>query len=152
LEYYRLIENLPGRSPLGFGLGAGRWNEYGTPLIYACNQISLNFLELLSIKGSIVSKASWYLVTLEISGEIPFLNPLDFPADWRRRPHPVSTQKIGNFWAKQMGSTALKIPSCRIPESTYPNEHNLLINPLHPDFIQNVKFISQEEVNFEINI
>lgn len=152
MKYYRLIENIQGRSPLGYGLGAGRWNQSGTPLIYACNQASLNFLELLSIKGSTVSKSSWSLITMEISAEIPFLNPLDFPSDWRRRSHPLSTQQIGNFWAKQMGTTALMVPSCRIPTSAYPIEHNLLINPLHPDFLRDVKFVSQEDVNFEVNI
>jgi RES domain-containing protein len=151
LKYYRLIENLPGRSPLGFGLGAGRWNPYGTPLIYACNQISLNFLELLSIKGPTVSRASWSLVTMDISGEIPYLEPSDWPSDWRRRPHPVSTQQLGNYWARQMASVALQIPSGRIPASSFPKEHNLLINPLHPDFTQTVKMVSQETVNFEIN-
>jgi RES domain-containing protein len=151
LKYYRLLENLPGRSPLGFGLGAGRWNPYGTPLIYACNHISLNFLELLSIKGPTVSQASWSLVTLEISGEIPFLSPSDWPSDWRRRPHPVSTQQWGNYWARQMASVALQIPSGRIPSSSFPDEHNILINPLHPDFTQSVTLVAQETVNFEVN-
>lgn len=51
-----------------------------------------------------------------------------------------------------MGTTALMVPSCRIPTCAYPIEHNLLINPLHPDFLRDVKFVSQEDVNFEVNI
>lgn len=136
---------------MGYGLGGGRWNQYGTPVIYACSFSSLNFLELLSIKGSVVSYASWILVTLEINSEISYIEVADLPNDWRDRPYPISTQQIGTAWAKELVSPILKIPSCRIPVSSFEQEFNLLINPLHPDFNQTVKLLGTEEVNFEVN-
>ncbi|WP_373493391.1 RES family NAD+ phosphorylase [Aquiflexum sp.] len=151
MKVFRLIENIAGRSPLGFGMGAGRWNLYGTPMIYCCNVSALNFLELLSIKGPIVSKSDWILITLEITDDIPFLDPSELPQEWRRRPYPTSTQQIGTEWAKGMISPILKVPSCRIPLSNYPEEFNLLINPLHPEFHQSVKLIKTEDVSFEVN-
>lgn len=151
MNCFRLIENVAGRSSLGFGLGPGRWNQQGTPIIYGCNVSSLNFLELLSIKGAIVTQCKWKLVILELSGEIPELDATLLPSDWRSRPHPKSTQEFGTAWAKGMISPILKIPSCRIPIKSYPNEFNLMINPLHPDFHNRVKLIEELDVSFEVN-
>ena len=74
MRYFRLIEALSGRSGLGYGMAPGRWNQYGTPMIYACSVGSLNFLELLSIKGPVITQSSWKLISLEIDGGIPELD------------------------------------------------------------------------------
>lgn len=136
---------------MGFGMGAGRWNLYGTPMIYCCNVSSLNFLELLSIKGPVVSKSDWKLVTLEIIDDLSFLDSAELPQEWKRRPYPTSTQQIGTEWAKAMISPILKVPSCRIPLSNYSQEFNLLINPLHPEFLKSVNLLKTEDVGFEVN-
>lgn len=146
MKAYRLIENIPGRSALGYGLGGGRWNQYGTPMIYCCNVSSLNFLEMLSIKGVVVSQSNWSLITLEIQVELSYLEPDELPTEWRNRPYPISTQQIGTMWAKEMVSPVLKVPSCRIPLSKFSEEYNLLINPLHPEFPNAIEFVKQEEV------
>lgn len=151
LRYFRLVEKLPGRFPLGYGPGLGRWNPCGVPLIYACSHNALNFLELLSIKGPVVSLANWSLVQFDLEAEVPYLSVDDLPVDWSKRPHPKSTQEIGAYWAGSKETLALKIPSCRIPLINYPEEHNLLLNPLHPEFPQKVKLIEETEVLFAIN-
>jgi RES domain-containing protein len=151
MQYFRLIENLPGRDSLGYGLGPGRWNQLGTPMIYACAMSSLNFLELLSIKGPVVTQSKWKLVMLEVGGEIPELDADFLPLDWKNRPYPRSTQEFGTSWAKGMISPVLKIPSIRIPLECYPVEHNLLINPLHKEFLNQTKLIEEWDVSFEVN-
>lgn len=151
MKYFRLIENLVGRSSLGFGVGAGRWNQYGTPIIYGSSISSLNFLELLSIKGAVVTQSKWKLVVLEIQTPIPELYATLLPSDWKNRPHPRSTQEFGTAWAKRMISPVLRIPSCRIPLKSYPSEYNVLINPLHPDFQKSVKVVEEWDVSFEVN-
>ncbi len=151
MTYYRLCEKIKGRSPLGYGTGPGRWNSRGTPLIYCCNTQSLNFLELLSIKGPIVSTASWQLVYISVSEEIPYLDVGELPKDWRNRPYPITTQYMGTMWATEKSSVCLQIPSCRIPLEAYPEEHNLLINPLHPDFFKTIQAIEIRDVSFEVN-
>jgi len=151
LKYFRLIEKIPGKSPLGYGPGSGRWNPYGVPVIYACSHSTLDFLELLSIKGPVASMTAWALVEFELDEDPPFLGVEDLPKDWSQRPHPKSTQTIGAFWTRKQESVALKVPSCRIPLINYPQEHNLLINPLHPDFSKKIKFIQETNVSFAIN-
>ncbi|MDQ3392988.1 MAG: RES family NAD+ phosphorylase [Bacteroidota bacterium] len=151
MKYYRLMENLPDRSPLGYGAAGARWNLKGIPLIYACNHLALNYLELLSIKGPSVAKSIWSLITIEVSGEIPHLDPSSLPIDWRMRPYPGSTQQIGSQWAQNKKSVYLKVPSCRIPLVGYSEEHNLLINPLHPDVNNLIKLVGSESVLYEIN-
>ena len=67
---YRLFENIPQRSSLGFGPAAGRWNYAGTPLIYTAHSVALAFLELYSIRGSQVALSKWILATLELPNEL----------------------------------------------------------------------------------
>ncbi|MDT7829077.1 RES family NAD+ phosphorylase [Pricia sp. S334] len=67
--------------------------------------------------------------------------------EWNSRPWPKSTQKIGTSWARAMRSVALRIPSARLNLSVYPEEHNLLINPLRPDFLTAVSIASTETFN-----
>lgn len=151
MRYFRLYEALQDRSGLGYSLGPARWNQFGTPIIYACPVSALNFLELLSIKGAVVTQSHWKLAILEISGEIPELDPAFLPTDWKNRPYPRSTQEFGTAWAKGMISSVLKIPSIRIPIKSYPTEHNLLINPLHKDFKDHVQLVEEWDVSFEVN-
>ncbi len=151
MGYFRLYESLPGRNGLSYGLGTGRWNEFGTPLIYACSVSSLNLLELLSIKGPVVTESRWKLALLTVIDPIPELDVDFLPTDWKKRPYPRSTQEFGTAWAKGMISPVLKIPSCRIPLKSYPNEHNLLINPLHQDFTSRVRIDQEWDVSFEVN-
>lgn len=145
------MENLPGRESLGYGLGQGRWNQFGTPMIYACALSSLNFLELLSIKGPIVTQSKWKLSVLKVDREIPELDADFLPSNWKNRPYPRSTQEFGTAWAKRMISPILKIPSIRIPIKSYPQEHNLLINPLHKEFSNSVRLMEEWDVTFEVN-
>jgi RES domain-containing protein len=102
MRYFRLIEQLPGRDSLGFGTGPGRWNLYGTPMIYACSVSSLNFLEMLRIKGPVVTQSNWKLIILEVTGPIPELDNSELPTNWKNRPYPRSPQEFGSEWAKSM--------------------------------------------------
>ncbi len=98
-----------------------------------------------------VTQSKWKLVVLEINELLPELDASLLPTDWKNRPHPRSTQEFGTAWAKGMISPVLKIPSCRIPISSYPSEHNILINPLHPDLPNSVKLVEEWDVSFEVN-
>jgi RES domain-containing protein len=133
---------------LGYGPRSGRWNLYGTPVIYACSYTSLNFLELLSIRGPVVTQSQWSLVVFEVKTEIPFVDTQDLPENWTQRPKPKSTQHLDSYWAHQRDTVALKVPSCTIPLINYPLEHNLLLNPLHSDFMKEVEVLSVEAAGF----
>jgi RES domain-containing protein len=149
--FYRVYEQLEGRSPLGFGKAAGRWNHSGTPMIYCSSSLALAILELYAIKGSVVSTMNWQVATLEITADIPFIEKLDLPEDWVARPYPKSTLNFGTVWAAQQIGFCVAVPSVRIPLFRFPEEHNLLLNPLYPDFSNHVKVINTQTINFQIN-
>jgi RES domain-containing protein len=51
------------------------------------------------------------------------------PAEWRKHPGPAELQEIGAAWIAAGDSVCLEVPSAIVP-----GEHNLLLNPRHPDF------------------
>lgn len=151
MQYFRLYEKLEGRSPLGFGKAAGRWNNSGTPMIYCSNVLSLCMLEHYAIRGSVVSTINWELATFEIEEEVPFIEKLDLPKDWTARPYPEPTRNFGSTWVTQNIGFCVTVPSIRIPLFRFPEEHNLLINPLHPNIKSYIRLVDTKEINFEIN-
>lgn len=151
MKYFRFFLDAPLYPPLGFGSSAARWNHRMTPIIYASNHTEIAINEILSIKGAMVAKSNWIICTLNIDGPILELNPKDLPGNWNARPWPRSTQNIGTQWAKEMLSVGLKVPSARLSLSAYPEEHNLLINPLHPEFLKMVSVTDKEVFNFQLN-
>lgn len=107
----------------------GRWNSYGTWVVYASATISLAALETL----------------VHLNPPVPFkyvIFPIDFddslvesiaqdemPPDWTDDPPAPSTKKIGDRWVEEERSAVLELPSVIIP-----GESNYLLNPSHPDF------------------
>lgn len=152
MRYYRLFEDKKGYEPLGYGPKGNRWNDDNIPLIYCCNLRSLSFFELYCILGQKVSNIHFKLAEIHIDGTIPSIVVEDLPKNWRNRPHPLSTKEFGSYWAKSKQSLCIKVPSARMPLSSFPEEHNLLINPFHPEFLQATKVVHVEEVNFELNV
>jgi RES domain-containing protein len=151
MEYFRLYEKQAGRTPLGYGVGSGRWNEKKTPMIYASSSVALTMVEHFSISGYKVSNTKFELATLEIDYDIPYIEEKDLPTNWNLRFHKRDTQEFGTTWAGAKEFLCLKVPSARIPISIYPEEHNLLINPLHSDFGTSVKVVLIEEILFNLN-
>lgn len=149
--YYRIYETLEGRSSLGYGLHGARWNHSGTPLIYAANSVALAMMELVSIKGSAITSSKWILAGIKVPNNLPTLTGSNLPTDWNARPPTFSTKDFGTSWALKKTSVALKVPSARIPLSSYPTEHNLLINPMHNDFKAIIEVVSEEEISFAID-
>jgi RES domain-containing protein len=149
--YYRIIHRKHAETPNNYGLGGGRWNPSNTPIIYAGSSVAITMMEFLSILGSVVVKSDWSLITFDILGEIPHLEADGLPTDWDSRPYPLSTQRFGRDWTSSKISLCIKVPSSRIPLKFYPQEHNLLINPLHADFSSNVKVKHVDPLHFHLN-
>jgi RES domain-containing protein len=152
MKYFRLYEDNPGHTPFGYGRSGARWNLPDTPMIYLCSQSSLNYLEHLSIRWPVVSGISWTLVTYKIKIDIPNVKKDDLPGDWNAAPYPVTTQQFGSNWARGMISPFLKVPSARLPLSRFPEEHNLLLNPFHLDFKDNIEVLHQEVVEYLLDL
>ncbi|MDZ7650272.1 MAG: RES family NAD+ phosphorylase [Cytophagales bacterium] len=150
-DYFRIIQKKYSGSPLGYGTGGARWNARGVPMIYAGSSVSIITSEFLSIKGGAVVEEEWSLVSYSISSDPPFLDTTSLPVDWDSRPYPLSTQEFGRTWARRATSVCLKVPSSRILLKAYPKEHNLLINPLHPNLHNEVTVISIDDLFFNLN-
>lgn len=126
------------------GIGAkrygGRWNPKGTAILYTSEHRSLATLEMLVNNSMLTIPRDLALLTLKIPASI---NPHqigldDLPSNWRNSPAPLLLSETGAKWVASDKSVILKVPSAIIPE-----EQNILINPLHPDF----KKISIENVS-----
>jgi RES domain-containing protein len=66
------------------------------------------------------------------------------PPDWRSMPPPLELRVIGDAWIRAQRSLALRVPSVVVPE-----EHNLLVNPVHPRFSELHIIGSPEPVVFD---
>ncbi len=150
-DYYRIIQKKFAVSPLGYGTGGARWNPRGVPIIYAGSSISIITTEFLSIKGGSVVATDWSLVTYSVLNDPPNLDITSLPIDWDSRPYPLSTQEFGRQWTRSNTSVCLKVPSARILLKAYPNEHNVLINPLHPNLQNEVTVVSVDDMFFHLN-
>lgn len=151
MSYFRLYEKRDGRTPLGYGEAGGRWNEKKTPMIYCSNSRALTMVEHFSISGYKVSSTIFELTELKIDYDIPSIEVNDLPKNWNLRFHKRDTKEFGTTWSLAKEFLCIKVPSARMPLSAYPEEHNLLLNPLHPDFGKYVKSISIEEIQFNLN-
>ena len=115
----------------GARLAGGRWNERGTPVVYASESLALSALETLVH----VQKAHRHLAYISFRIEVPDEVRVEevprnrLPASWRKEPPPMETMAIGTRWANGSSTAVLKVPSAIIPQ-----EHNYVLNPLHPDF------------------
>ena len=113
----------------GARLYAGRWHRAGVPMVYTATPRALAALELLVHMEVRLAPSDFVLIPADVPDErIISLGPTDLPENWRAVPAPSSTRELGTRWALEKGSLALRVPSVVIPE-----EHNVLLNPAHPD-------------------
>ena len=115
---------------------SGRWHNKGHPVVYCASSLSLAIAERLVYEEH--DLAPDHLVRIEVTLSaglfVQQLEPTDLPEDWRAYPHLASTRKIGADWLRGHSSEALVVPSAVVPE-----ESNVILNPLHPDFAKYVE-------------
>jgi len=130
---WRICQKRHARNPDpgdGARLHGGRWNHRGTAMVYTSATRSLAALELLVHFDTDIAPATFVAVPVEIPDRLVLRLPeKDLPADWRAVPAPDSTRNLGTKWATSGRSVALSVPSVQVPD-----ERNVLLNPVHPDF------------------
>ncbi len=67
----------------------------------------------------------------------------DLPKTWRKWPHPEGLRDFGTSWAEAANTVGLVVPSVVVPE-----EHNVILNPAHPDFAK-IKISSMRAFRFD---
>jgi RES domain-containing protein len=153
MRYYRIMSETHFKSPYSASGSAGRWNPKGSRMIYAGSSPSVCLLEYLCIKGNAVTRRPWYMIVFEIDDDnlIGTLEISSLPQDWNVLPHGRATQDFGKMWLDERAEPFLRVPSARIDISFYPSEHNLLINPDHPDITTILKVVDSVPFNYLLN-
>jgi RES domain-containing protein len=106
--------------------GSGRWHHRGRLIVYTAAHRSLALLEILVHLD--LRLALQPLVAWEIEVPDPHIeHAAALPTFWKT--HTDHTRKIGDAWLLEHRSPALLVPSAIVP-----SEHNVLLNPAHPDF------------------
>jgi len=114
----------------GARLKGGRWNQPGTPAIYAATSFASAALETL-VHANIgrVPRDARY-VTIDIPDDAPVerLEATDVP-EWNAIP-PGPSRIAGDAWIRARSGLVLLVPSA----VTLGLDDNVVVNPLHPDF------------------
>ena len=108
----------------------GRWNRKGTPLVYASASRALACLETVVHFGYALP-LNRYLVRIVIPAGLWRTRVVLDPGDlvgWDAEPLGKASMDWGSTWAQGRMALLAEVPSVIVPE-----EHNILINPDHPD-------------------
>ncbi len=122
------------RFPIFDGTGArligGRWNSPGRPVIYAAETYAGALLEVLvhSNLGRVPKTHASVEILIPSSIAMESLDDLKLPG-WHAEDQIVS-RAFGDDWLHTRRSAVLLVPSMVLRG----REHNVLINPEHPDF------------------
>jgi RES domain-containing protein len=122
------------RFPLFDGTGArlygGRWNSPGRALIYAAETYSGAILEILVHANLNRLPRTYAVLTVEIPADVAVerLAASDLPG-WNL-PNQAISRALGDQWLAEARTAVLLVPSL----VTGGREHNVLLNPAHPDF------------------
>lgn len=113
----------------GARLHGGRWNSEGVPVVYASSTLALAALEYLVHVDPEEVPADLVAVRIEVPDDLPSeeVESADLPTDWNRVPDHPACIHLGDAWAAGAHTASLRVPSALVPE-----EHNVLINPRHP--------------------
>lgn len=104
-----------------------RWNEFGVPMVYTSQHLSLAALEVLV---HLTKAPVFHFAAIKVEfdpGLVEVLPTNQLPPDWNNDPVHQATQEIGTRWFQEKRSLLLQVPS-----SVVPQESNFLLNMEHP--------------------
>jgi len=145
MEVYRISKSkyINDLSGIGARLHGGRWNRVGIPVLYTSALLPLALLELIvNFNSKSAFKQNYSYVKLDIP-ETAFSDVRDMIDIERDRNDTGRLHKITEQHFFELNALALRVPSFVLPQ-----ESNIIINPLHPDFSK-VKVILKDEVKLD---
>lgn len=129
---YRIAKTGYVRDLTGFGakLYGGRWNHRGSAIIYTSETRALATIEYLVHVSMANMPRDLSMAVLEVPDALASerIQTATLPNNWRDFPAPPELADLGTRWAESERSLLLIVPSAVVPE-----EHNVLLNPLHSD-------------------
>lgn len=147
MQVYRLAKAKHIRDLSGSGarLAGGRWNQKGTAVLYAAENRALATVEFLVHVPIAILPKNLKMATLEVPDAAPqtTVSVKILPPSWDQYPPPPELAKIGTDWVAANSHLLLYVPSAVVP-----GEHNVLINPSHPD-MKHVRILKVEAYKFD---
>jgi RES domain-containing protein len=132
MEVCRLTRDIYAR-PDGEGayLYGGRWNFPYTAIVYTSPTLSLAILEYLVHLDTDLVPTNVVTLSATIPDAIPIerIHVSSLPHNWRTVQIHPALQRLGTDWVNRGETAVLQVPSAIVPP-----EHNILLNPNHPDF------------------
>ncbi|HSW48946.1 MAG TPA: RES family NAD+ phosphorylase [Bryobacteraceae bacterium] len=147
-KVYRILRRAYAKNPLD-GEGAfrygGRWSSPGTRLAYTSEHLSLAMVEYFMHLDPDDPPKDLVVVTAEIPDGVSRIEfaARQLPANWRQTPAPPSLAGFGDAFARELRAAVLVAPS-----AVSPAEHNLLVNPLHPEFTR-IRVLKPEPFRYD---
>ena len=128
----------------GAEVAGGRWNNKGTAIVYTSESRALCMLEVAVHLPLGNLPKDYVLISLEVPEDsIQTISRFYLAEDWNQFPPKPSTRLIGDTFVAEGNALLLKVPSALVPD-----EHNILINPAHKDFLK-VKILEVEPFQFD---
>jgi len=128
-------------------VSANRWNDPGLPVIYASANPSLAALETLANLSHPSQFGERTLLHIRLHGtleQVSIEHVLRLRADAPPHDPELLTRELGTRWLKEKRSLVLRAPSFVMPY-----DHNLIINPLHPEARDGMELLSAERLRLD---
>jgi RES domain-containing protein len=107
---------------------SGRWHHAGTPVVYTAASRALAALEVLVHLEIRQAPPSFVIIPAEVPEDLVTVIEAP-PPGWNVLPPGDVSRRIGSEWVRSRSSVGLRVPSVVLP-----GEHNVLLNPTHPDY------------------
>lgn len=134
-------------SGTGAKLHGGRWNRRGTPLLYFAESRSLAALETLVHVSYLTLPPDLQLLTAEVDDTlINTYARANFTKLIKAKETEYLFKEAGEKWISGAKSLGLIVPSIIIP-----GDHNILINPIHPQ-MSKLKIKKVEDFVFDARV
>ncbi|MFC6268601.1 RES family NAD+ phosphorylase [Frigoriflavimonas asaccharolytica] len=115
---------------------SGRWNSDGKMVLYTSENISLALLENMIYRAGTGFNDDYKIMIIEVlSKKLEQITVENLVKNWREQDAYPELQKIGDDWYEAQKNLMLKVPSSILPEN-----FNVILNSIHPDF-KKVKLI-----------
>ncbi len=136
---WRIVPMLRADTPFdgeGARLHGGRWNSVGVPAVYCASSIALGVLEILVHLDTGRPAPEFAAIPLLLDNHQvdPLPAAATLPPGWADAAAPESTRRFGDAWLRRGERLALTLPSVLVPRET-----NYLVNPLHPDLVNQLR-------------
>jgi RES domain-containing protein len=143
---HRIVKSSKRTSDLS-GMGAfktgGRWNNPGVYAVYCSESSSLAYLENLVHFDSDTFPPQLFIMKIKLDDQAPIYHVPDddYPSDWLKVDL-LANKKLGDDLFRKHNSLGIRIRS-----AINPDEYNILLDPLYPNYQNLVQLIGVKKID-----